>query len=133
MVSVVITSTPIRKSALAGNARSNELHNFILHIAVGKNLADDGKRNILRSYTRTWSTFQINSNYAWHINIVCLAEAVLQAPSALSHSHGSKCSVSCMTVRAEDHLSAACKHFSCKLMDNCLMRRYINSAVLWHR
>jgi len=36
-----------------------------------------------------------------------------------------------MTVGTEDHLSAACKHFSCKLMDNCLMRRYINSAVLF--
>ena len=35
-----------------------------------------------------------------------------------------------MAVGTEDHLSAACKHFSCKLMDNCLMRRYVNSAVL---
>ena len=34
-----------------------------------------------------------------------------------------------MTVRTEDHFSAACKHFSCELMDNCLMRRYVNTTI----
>ena len=35
-----------------------------------------------------------------------------------------------MAVGTEDHLSAACKHSLANLMDNCLMRRYVNSAVL---
>ena len=34
-------------------------------------------------------------------------------------------------IRAEDHLAAACEHFSCKLVDNRLMRRYINAAVFF--
>ena len=35
-----------------------------------------------------------------------------------------------MGVRTQDHLAAACQHFTGKLVDNSLMRRYIDTAVL---
>ena len=35
-----------------------------------------------------------------------------------------------MAVRSEDHLSAACQHLPGILVDNCLMRRNIDAAVL---
>ena len=34
-----------------------------------------------------------------------------------------------MAVWTEDHFTACCKHFSCKLMDNRLMGRYIYAAI----
>ena len=36
-----------------------------------------------------------------------------------------------MRIGSQDHSAAACKHFSCKLMDDCLMRWYINTAVFF--
>ena len=35
-----------------------------------------------------------------------------------------------MAVRTKDHLAAACEHFTGKLVDNGLMRRNIDTAVL---
>ena len=34
-----------------------------------------------------------------------------------------------MGIRTKNHFSAACKHFTGKLVNNCLMRWYIDSAV----
>ena len=51
--------------------------------------------------------------------------------STFTHSHRSECSVTCMAVRSKDHLSSACKHLTGKLMDDCLMRRNIDAAILF--
>ena len=50
--------------------------------------------------------------------------------SALSHCHGTECTITGVAVRTKDHLAAACEHFTGKLVDNGLMRRNIDTAVL---
>ena len=112
------------------NARSHKFHNFILNISIGKYFTDDCQCNVLWTYSRAWLTFQINGNYPWHINIIGLGkELFYQFSTAFTHSHGAKCTITCMAVRTKDHFATTCKHFSCILMNNSLMRRYIYTAV----
>src|SRR5699024_11912581 len=50
---------------------------------------------------------------------------------AFPYCHCSKSAVSGMTVRSQDHLTASGKHFSRILVDDSLMRRYIDAAVFF--
>ena len=118
--------------AQSRNSRPYKFHYFILHIAAAKYFSYDRKSHILRAYSLNRLSGQINSHNSRHINVIGLAKKLLyQLGSAFSHCHGSKRSVSCMRIRPQDHPAAACKHFSGKLMDDCLMRRNINAAVLF--
>ena len=124
----VHTDTEI--SAQSCNTRSYEFHNFILYIAVGEYFADDCKCNVLRSYSRTRFPFQIDCHNTRHIDVICLGKELFYKFSAtFTHSHGTKRTITGMAVWTKDHLAAACQHFACKLVDNSLMRRYINSAI----
>ena len=117
--------------AQIGNARSYKFHNFIFYISTVKYFSDDRKRDILRTYTLRRCSGQIYADHARHIDIVCLTEQLFyQLRSAFPDRHGSKRPVAGMGIGSKDHFSAACKHFTGELMDNCLMRRYIDSAVL---
>src|SRR5699024_3169331 len=118
-------------SAQIGNTRSHKFHYLILHIAVCEHCSDNRERHILRSYARHRLSCHIHADYSRHIDIVRLGEKLLhQLRSALAHCHGSQRTVAGMAVRAKDHLSAARKHFTRELMNDCLMRRYVYAAVL---
>ena len=56
-------------------------------------------------------------------------EELEQLRAAFSHSHCSQGTITSMAVRTQDHLPTSCQHLPGKLMDHCLMRRYIHSAV----
>ena len=113
-----------------GNTRSDELHDLIFHITAVKHFADDRQCNILRSDALARCTRQINADYARHINIVCLGEKLLyQLRTALADCHGTERSVSRVGIRSEDHLAACRQHLSGKLVNDCLMRRHIDSAI----
>ena len=113
-----------------GYSRSYKFHNFILHIAVGKYFTDNCQCNVLWSYTRTRFPFQIDCYNTRHINIIGLGKKLFNKFSTtLTHCHGAKCTITSMTVGTKDHLTATGKHFTCELMDDCLMRWYINSTV----
>ena len=119
-------------STQLGHARAHKLHNFIFHIAFGKDCADNGQSHILRTDTLCRLAGQIDGNHAGHIDIVGLTEQLLyQLRSALAHGHGSQRAVTGMGIRAQNHLSALCQHLTGKLVDNCLMRGHINSTVLF--
>ncbi len=114
------------------NTRSNELHHFIFNIASVKNFSDNRKRNVLWADTLLWCSCQINSYYARHINIVSLAQQLFyKLRSTLSDCHRTECTVTCVGVRTQNHLAAACKHLSCKLVNDCLMRWHVNTAVFF--
>ena len=62
-VSVVMTSMPIRKSALElVHAGAHELHDLVVHIAICKCSADDRQRHILGTYTLDGFSVQINAD-----------------------------------------------------------------------
>ena len=64
MVSVVITSMPIRKSMVkVGHAGAHKLHHLVFHIAVGKHRTDDGQRHVLRADARAGRSGQIHAHH----------------------------------------------------------------------
>ena len=115
-----------------GYARSHKFHYFILHIAIGKYFSDNGQSHVLRTYARSWRPGQIDCHYLRHIDIVGLFQQLFhQLRSAFAHGHGSQSSITGMTVRTQDHLASTSQHFPCELMNDCLMRRHIDTAVFF--
>ena len=80
------------------------------------------------NFPAAWQT--VNAYYARHIDIVCLGEKLLyQLRTALADCHGTERSVSRVGIRSKDHLAACRQHLSGKLVNDCLMRRHIDSAI----
>ena len=112
------------------HAGSHKFHDFILNITIGKNCSDNSKGHVLGTYA--WNRFSchVNAYYLGTFDIVSSSQKLFyKLWSALSHSHGSKGSITGMAVRSQDHLAALCQHFSGKLMDNCLMRGNVNATI----
>ena len=113
-----------------GNARTYKFHYFIFYITFSKNSANDSQCHILRANPFCRLTGQIDGNHTRHIDVIGLTEQLFyQLRSAFPHSHGSKGSVTGMGIGTKDHFSTLCQHFTGKLMNDCLMRRYINATV----
>ena len=113
-----------------GNTWSYEFHDFVVHIAVGKYFTDNRQCHVLRTYTLHRFARQINADYPRHIDIIRSAKQLFsQFAAAFTDSHCTKGTVTCMTVRPQNHAAAGCQHFTGKLMDDCLMWRYVNAAV----
>ena len=131
MVSVVITSTPIRKSALRlETPGSYKLHNLIFHVAAVKDSADNGQGHILGTNPGSGRSCHIYGHHPGHGDVVGLVQQLFyQLRSAFAHGHGAQSAVAGVGIRAQDHLSAAGEHLSGKLMDHGLMRRNIDAAV----
>ena len=124
----VDSDTEIRAQFL--NARSDKFHYFIVYIAIFKCRPDDRQRHILRTNAFHRLAVQINTDHSRHLDIISLVQKLFdKLRTALAHRHRSERTVTGMAVGTEDHLSSACKHLSCILMDDCLMRRNIYAAV----
>ena len=68
----------------------------------------------------------------WHRDVICLLQKLFyDLWSAFSYCHGSQCTIAGMAVWSKDHRAAGCQHLSCKLMDYCLMRWYIDSTIFF--
>ncbi len=110
---------------------AEELHHLIVHIPVCEYLADNGERNILRSDKRRRLSGQTDADHLRHIDIVGLFQQLLyKLRPAFPDRHRAERTVSGMGIRAENHFTAACKHLPGKLMNDRLMRRHINPAVM---
>ena len=114
----------------SGNSRSYKFHNFILNISVFEDCSDDRKCDILRSDPRIRFSIQVDCDDFRTCNIICITEKLFyKLTAAFTDCHGTKCTVTCMGVRSEDHFAASCKILSHVLMDNCNVWWYIDSAV----
>ena len=120
--------------AQTSDTRTDELHDLVLDIALFKHRADDGQCDILRSNPGYRLSLQINCDDAGHVDVVGLAEKLLdQLAAAFSHRHCPECPVAGVGVRPQDHRAALGKHLPCELMNDGLMRRNIDAAVLLRR
>ena len=112
------------------HARSYEFHHLILHITVFKYRPDNSQRHILRSYALYGLTRQIYRHYFRSVDIIGLIQKLLhQLRTAFPHSHSSQRAVAGMGIRSQYHLPNAREHLPGILMDNRLMRRYVNAAI----
>ena len=110
--------------------RSYKFHYFVLYIAVFEYCSDDCKSDILWSNPWIWFAVKVNGDDFRTSYIVSVAEKLFyKFAAAFTDCHGSKCSVTGMGVRSEDHFAASCEHFSHELMDNCDVWWYVDSAV----
>ena len=114
-----------------GHAGTDELHDLILDKTVLKYSSDNSQRDILRSDSRTDFSRKEDRYDLRHLNIIRPAEQLLdELGTALTHGHSSQGSIAGVAVAAQDHSSAAGQHLAGILMNDCLHRGNIDSAVL---
>ena len=51
--------------------------------------------------------------------------------ATLAYAQRAQHTITGMAVRTKNHFATACQHFSCKLMNNCLMRRNVYTAIFF--
>ena len=92
----------------AGNARADEFHGLVLHIAVFVHRADDGERHVLRADAGPGRAGQINGDHAGIRKVVGAFEKLFcQLAAAFAHGQGPERTVAGVGVGAEDHAAAA--------------------------
>ncbi len=117
--------------AEGGNAGTYEFHYLILYKTVGKYSADNSQSHILRTYAPHRCTGQMDGHYLRALDVISLVQQLLyQLRTTLAHSHGAQCAVAGMGIGAKNHGAGLCQHLSGELVNNCLVRRYIDAAVL---
>ena len=122
------SDTEIRAQAF--HAGAYKFHHFIFYISVLKYGSDNSEGNVLGTYALHRFSCEVYANHTGHFDIIGLIQKLLhQLRSALAHSHGSQSAVTGVGVGTQYHLTAACQHFSGKLVDNRLMRGYVDAAV----
>ena len=124
-----INADPVIAGQLC-HARSYKFHHLILHISVGKCCSDQSQGHILRTYALCRLAVQIDGDHAGALHIVGSSQQLLcQLAAAFTDGHGTQRTVTCMAVGSEDHGAAFRQLLPGILMNDCLMRRYIDPAV----
>ena len=112
------------------HAGSYKFHHLIVDITISKGGADDRQGYVLGTHSLPRLAVQVNADHARHLDIIGLIQKLLhKLRPALAHGHGAQRAVAGMAVRTKDHPAAARKHLPRVLMDDRLMRRYIDTAV----
>ena len=82
------------------NTRAYKFHDFVFHISVFKDRANNGQGNILRAYAWIGLSVQINGNYSWIGYIIGIPKKLFyQLAAAFSYRHGSQSTVTGVAVR----------------------------------
>ena len=88
----------------------------------------------MRSHIGSRLAVEVYSDYAGISDIIGVFEELLdELAAAFTDSHGAQRPVAGVGVGSQDHLAAACHHLTHVLVDNCDVRRNIDSAVLLSR
>ena len=117
-----------------GDARSDELHHFVFHVAFLEDRADDRQRHVVRPDARLRLAGQMNRDDARISHVIGVVKQLLnQLAAAFADRHRPQRAVAGMTVGTEDHLAAAGHHFAHILVDNRQMRGNVGAAIFFRR
>ena len=112
------------------HAGADELHDLVLHIAVGVGRGNQRQRNVVRADARSGLAGQVDGNDPGIAHIVGAAHELLgQLAAALADGHRAEGAVAGVGVRAQDHPPAAGHHLAVVAVDDGHVRRNIDAAV----
>ena len=113
-----------------GNARADELHDLVFHVAVGIGGCHQRQRDVVRADAGVRLAGQVDGYHAGVGHIVGAAHQLFgQLAAALAHGHGAQGTVAGVGVGAQDHTAAAGHHFPVIAVDDGHVRRDIDAAV----
>ena len=112
------------------NALTDKLQNLVLDKPALENRSDQCDVHVMRAHTPFGGSCQMNGNDLGPFDVIGLSQKLLhKLRTTLTHCHCAQCSISCMRIGAENHAACCRHHFSCILVNDCKMRRNINTAV----
>jgi CBS domain-containing protein len=112
------------------HAGADELHDLVLHIAVGVGRGNQRQRDIVRADARSGLAGQVDGNDPGIAHIVGAAHELLgQLAAAFADGHRAEGAVAGVGVRAQDHPPAAGHHLAVVAVDDGHVRRNIDAAV----
>ena len=113
------------------HARADKFKNLVGNKSVLEDFAAKSNRNVVRTYTLFRCVFKVNQNDFRGFYVPRVFQKLFnKLRTAFADAHGTHSAVTGVAVRAKNHLTAAGHHFSCILMNNRLICRNVNSAVL---
>ena len=114
-----------------GHAGAEKFHDGIFHDALGEGSTDERQRHILGAYAGTGHAGEIDGDDLGIGDVIGLVQQLLdQLRPALAHGDGAKGAISGVTVRTQEHLTAAGVAFSHVGVDDRLMSGDELAAVL---
>ena len=114
------------------DTRTEELENVVLIKAVCEGFRNQCESHIHRSDARLRTSGEANADDLRIGEVIAMADQLLHELAAtLTDAHGTEGSVTCMRIRAEDHLSAASHLLTHILVENATIRRHEDTAELF--
>ena len=112
------------------NSIADKFHYFIINITIFKYSTDNCQCDILRTDTLFRFSGKMDGYDTRHRDIIRLFQKLFyDLRTTFTHCHRTKGTITGMAVGAKNHFTAAGKHFAGKLVNDCLMRWYIDSTV----
>ena len=115
----------------AGDAGACELQHAVLDEAALKGRLDQSDSHVVRADALSRLAGKVDQNDLRHGNVPCILEKLLgKLRAALADGHGAERAVARVGVGAEDHAAAAGQLLAGIGMDDALVRRNVDAAVL---
>ena len=117
-----------------GNTGSGKLQHLVLHKGIREGLFYQRKGDIMGADAMGNLSCYPHQHHLRGGDVISVFQQLLyQLAAAFTDTHGAVAAVSCVGVAAEDHFSAAGQLLSRKLVDDGLVCRHIDAAVLFRR
>ena len=114
----------------ARNAGAGEFEHLVLDEPVLVHRAAQRERHVVRADAARGRALQPDEHDLRLRDVIRIAQKLAhQLRAALAHAHRAERAVARVAVRAEDHAAAARHHLARVLVDDRLIRRYIDAAV----
>ena len=114
-----------------GHAGTHELHDLVLHIAVGVHGLADGQGDVVGAHPGLGLAGEVDGHHLWIGAVPGVAQDLLiQLAAALAHGHGAQSAVAGVAVAAQNHLAAAGVHLPHILVDDRHVGGHVDAAVL---
>ncbi len=116
----------------AADSRAYKLQDLVLDETILEDCSYKGKCDVLRAYSRTGRTLQVDCDDLGPREVIGMVQKLLhQFRAAFPDAHRSKCPITGVAVRTENHFPAPRHHFTNIGMYNSHVRRHELTSELF--
>ena len=113
------------------NARTCELEHLVLHSAALECSLNERDSHVVRTYALLGLALEPYEHHFRCVDVPCVLEQLLhELAAAFANAHVTERTVACVRVGTENHVAALHHHLASILVDDSLVGRNVDAAVL---
>ena len=113
------------------NARTCELEHLVLHSAALECSLNERDSHVVRTYALLGLALEPYEHHFRCVDVPCVLEQLLhELAAAFANAHVTERAVACVRVGTENHVAALHHHLASILVDDSLVSRNVDAAVL---